>query len=250
MPTAICPHCHQPHPVGAAFCPTTGQALVVAQPAIAAAPVPVAPAATPWGSTPPGPQALAPQGYGGVKHSYPLAIQQASLGTAIGLLMKTLPYAGVRFGINIVVTIATIIFWVIALAGGAFLGAKVTPILGWIWIIGWLIAFGFIWRLFLRYFLYLLKAGHIAFLTKLITKGQIGNGQAGMFAYGKRIVTQRFAEVNVLFAVDILVEGVVRAFNRTLDFITGLIPIPALQQLMVLVKAVIFAATTYIDETI
>src|SRR5262245_12189008 len=130
MPTAICPHCHQPHPAGSAFCPTTGQALVVAQP---------------------GPQALAPQGYGGVKHSYPLAIQQASLGTAIGLLMKTLPYAGVRFGINIVVTIATIIFWVSALAGGAFLGAKVTPNLGWIWIIGWLIAFGFIWRLFLRY---------------------------------------------------------------------------------------------------
>jgi hypothetical protein len=50
-------------------------------------------------------------------------------------------------------------------------------------------------------------------LTELVTRGQIGNGAEGMFAYGKRIVTERFAQTNVLFAMDLLVEGVVRAFN-------------------------------------
>src|SRR5262249_15606597 len=154
------------------------------------------------------------------------------------------------FGILVCATIATIIFWVIAIGGAAWLGAKVAPAVGWVWAIGFLVAFGFFWRLFLRYFLYLLSCGHVAVLTELITQGQIGNGSEGMCAYGRRIVKERFGEVSVLFAVDLLVKGVVRAFNRTLDFIGRLLPIPALQQLIHLVNAVIYAATTYVDETI
>src|SRR5262249_17450053 len=163
-------------------------------------------------------------------HSYPLAVRDASLGTAIGLLMKTLPYALVRFAILVGASLATIVLCVIAFAGAAWLAVKVTPVLAWIWAIGWLVPFGLYWRLPLRYFLDLLKCGHVAVLTELIVKGQIGNGSEGMFAYGKRIVTERFGEVNVLFAVDLLVEGVVRAFNRTLDFLGSLLPVPALQQ--------------------
>src|SRR5262245_45013459 len=156
-----CPHCNEEHPAAAAFCPRTGLAFEV--PAQVPVPAPIAAV----GSSQPA---------GAVRHSYPLAIEQASLGTAVGLLMKTLPYAAARFGIYIAATIATIIFWVIALGGAAFLAAKVTPALGWVWAIAWLVAFGFFWRLFLRYFLYLLKCGHIAVLTELLTRGQIGNG--------------------------------------------------------------------------
>jgi hypothetical protein len=188
--------------------------------------------------------------WGGVRHAYPLAIQDAGFGTAFGLLMKTLPYALVRFGVMMAASILTIVAWVIALGGGAYLGTHVAPAVGWIWVIGWLVAFGFFWRLFFRYFLYLIKCGHIVVLTELITRGQVANGSEGMFAYGKRVVTQRFGEVNALFAADLLVEGVVRAFNRTLDFIGSLLPVEALQQLLGLVRAIIFAATTYIDETI
>jgi hypothetical protein len=185
-----------------------------------------------------------------VRHDYPLAVQDAGLGTAVGLLMKTLPYAAVRFAVLVAASIATIIAWVVALGGAAFLAAKVAPPLGFIWAVACLIAYGFFWRLFFRYFLYLIKAGHIAVLTELITRGQIGNGQESMFAYGKRIVTERFGEVTALFAVGVLVKGVVRAFNRTLDFLGSLLPLPGLQQLLAFVKAVIYAATTYIDETI
>ena len=71
-----------------------------------------------------------------------------------------------------------------------------------------------------------------------------------MFAYGKRIVTERFAQTNVLFAMDLLVEGVVRSFNRTLDWVANLLPIPGMQGLMNLVKALLHSASTYIDETI
>jgi len=221
----ICPHCQQEHPEGAGFCPTTGQPIQPLVPAVVVA-------------------------GGAVKHSYPLAIQQATLGTAIGLLLKTLEEAGMRFAVNLAVTLATIVVWVIALGGAAYLGTKVAPAVGWIWAIAWLVAFGFFWRLFVRYMLYLIKCGHIAVLTELVVKGQIGNGSEGMFAYGKRIVTDRFKEVTALFVVDALIKGVVRAFNRTLDFVASLLPVAAIQQLVALVQAVVSAATSYIDETI
>ena len=71
-----------------------------------------------------------------------------------------------------------------------------------------------------------------------------------MFAYGKRVVTERFAQTNVLFAMDLLVEGVVRAFNRTRDWVGNLLPIPGMQGLMNVVKAILYSASTYLDETI
>jgi hypothetical protein len=233
--TPSCPHCRALHPVGAAFCPETGLALAPA------APLPATPPATALGSAPPP---------GAVRHSYPLAVEQAGLGTAVGLLMKTLPYAALRFAVLVGATIATIVFWVIAIGGAAFLAAKVAPAVGWIWAIAWLVAFGFFWRLFLRYFLYLLNAGHVAVITELLTTGRIGNGSEGMFAYGRRVVKERFGEVTALFAVDLVVKGVVRALNRTLDFVGSLLPIPGVQQLVRLVNAVLYAATTYVDETI
>jgi hypothetical protein len=63
-------------------------------------------------------------------------------------------------------------------------------------------------------------------------------------------VKDRFGEVNVLFALDLLVDGVVRAFNRTLDWVGSLIPVPGLDSLLGFVKAVLSSATTYVDETI
>jgi hypothetical protein len=101
-----------------------------------------------------------------------------------------------------------------------------------------------------RYFLYLLQAGHIAVLTELVTRGEFGNGNEGLFTYGKRVVIERFGQINLLFALDLLIRGVVAAFNRTLDFVTGLLPIPGLQSVMGIVNAIVRAATTYVDETI
>jgi hypothetical protein len=137
----------------------------------------------------------------------------------------------------------------VLVAGFAFL-SKATPALGWAWVVALLVVAGSIWRFAVRYVLYLLKAAHIAVLTELITTGRIGNGSEGMFAYGKRIVTERFGEVNVMFGLDLLIDGVVRAFNRTLDWIANLLPIPGLDSVMGVVRSVLRASTTYIDETI
>jgi len=185
-----------------------------------------------------------------VRHSYPLAIQDASLTTAFGLLMRTSPYAMARFGVLLTVSVVTIVWYVVTFGGWLFLGSKVHPIAGYGWLFFGLTIYGYLWRTLVRYFLYMLKAGHIAVLTELLTKGTIGSSNEGMFEYGKRIVTERFGQMNAMFALDLLVHGVVRAFNRTLDWIANLIPIPGLSGVASVVKAVVYSATTFVDETI
>lgn len=185
-----------------------------------------------------------------VRHSYPLAIDQAGFSTACNLLMKTLPYAMVRFGILLAFSVVTIVWLIVTFGGAGFLGNAVHPWLGVGWMVAGLGLYGYIWWMIVRYFLYLVQAGHIAVLTELVTTGHIGAGSEGMFAYGKRIVTERFGQVNLLFAMDLLIRGVVRVFNRTLDFIAGFIPIPGLQSIVGIANAIVRAATTYIDETI
>ncbi|MFT3927885.1 MAG: hypothetical protein QM778_35485 [Myxococcales bacterium] len=184
-----------------------------------------------------------------VRHSYPLAVSDAGFSSSLSLLLSTLPYALVRFGILFGVSVATLIWYGVTFGGGAFIGQRV-PLLGYAWIFGGLGVWGYLYWFIVRYFLYLLKAGHIAVLTELMTHGRVNNGQEGMFQYGTRVVKERFGEVNAMFALDALVAGVVGAFNRTLNWISNLLPIPGLSSLTNLVTAVVRAATTYIDETL
>jgi hypothetical protein len=185
-----------------------------------------------------------------VRHSYPLQVRSPSLATAIGLLLRTLPYALVRFGILLAYTIGTIVWFSITFGGGAWLGTHIAEAVGFVWIIAGLVAFGYLWYAILRYFLHVVECGHVAVLTELITKGSVGSGGEGMFAHGRQVVAAKFAQINVLFGLNALVRGVVGTFNRTLDFVGELIPIPGLESLAHLVNAVLRAATRYIDKVI
>lgn len=185
-----------------------------------------------------------------VRHSYPLAIRNASLSTALKLFLRTLPYALARFGVLVGMSVVGIVWAVVTFGGGAWLGEKVHSVVGLGWIAAGCGGLGWVWRFILRYALHLMKCGHVAVLTELIVRGQIGNGTEGMFSYGKRVVRDRFTQVNVLFALDHLVDGVVRAFNGTLDWVANLLPIPGMDGLMRVVKAILFSASTYLDETI
>jgi hypothetical protein len=184
-----------------------------------------------------------------VRHSYPLAISAAGLSDALRLLLQTGPFVLVRLGILGALTVAAIIWWALLIGGFAFL-ARATPLLGWAWALLLCFVAGSIWRFAVRYLLYLLKAAHIAVLTELITTGRIANGNEGMFQYGRRIVTERFGEVNVMFGLDMLIDGIVAAFNRTLSWVANLLPIPGLDSVMGVVRSVLKASTTYIDESI
>ena len=74
------------------------------------------PRASPWATVPP------QSPFTPVRHSYPLVVRDHGLGTAIGLLMRSLPYALARFGILLAYTLACIV-WLVVTFGYADFGA-------------------------------------------------------------------------------------------------------------------------------
>jgi hypothetical protein len=185
-----------------------------------------------------------------VRHAYPLAVRDASLGTAFSLLVQSLPYALARFGVLLGASVLAIVWLAITIGGAAFLGTHVAHVFGWVWAITCILAASFVWGTALRYVLHLIDCGHVAVLTELITRGSVGNGAESMFAYGRRIVTERFAQANVLFGLNALVRGVVETIHGTLDWIADLIPIPGLESISSLVTLLLKGATRYIDKVV
>ncbi len=200
-------------------------------------PPPNAPNPSVWTTPPAAPPTAS------VPHSYPLAVRDHGLATAFGLLMQSLPYALARCGILLAYSLGGIIWLVITFGGAAWLSAHIANAFGVVWFILCVVGIGWFWGTVLRYLLHLIACGHVAVLTELITRGQIGNGSESQLAYGKRVVTQRFGQVNALFGLNMLVRGVLQAFHRTLDWIAELLPIPGLESLANLVNTVMRAAT-------
>jgi hypothetical protein len=185
-----------------------------------------------------------------VRHAYPLAVRDPSLTTAFGLMMRSLPYALARFGVLLAASVVAILWLVITFGGAAWLGSHIASVFGLVWLIMCLLAVSFVWGTILRYILHLIECGHVAVLTELVTKGSVGNGTEPMFAYGRRIVTERFGQANVLFGMNMLVRGIVQSFHRTLDWIGELLPIPGLESLSNLVNIMLKATTRYLDKVI
>jgi hypothetical protein len=185
-----------------------------------------------------------------VRHSYPLAVRDYGLASAISLLIQSLPYALARFGILLAFAVACIIWIVVAFGGAALLGTHIGGPFGFVWFLICVGGAGFFWGTVLRYVLHLLACGHVAVLTELITRGQVGNGTESMLAYGRRVVTERFGQVNALYALNLMVRGILSAFHRSLDWVADLLPIPGLEGLASVVNIILRAATRYLDKVI
>jgi hypothetical protein len=169
------------------------------------------------------------------------------LGEALGLIVKTLPFIWIRLGTYALLGIGLGLYFAVA-GGVAWLLGQVLAPLG---IIVFLIAWGGAWALVQwasRYFFYLLRAAHTAVMTEHIVYGR---GPAGsQVAYGKQQVMDRFRDTSIMFAVDQVIDGVVRNINRTFARLTRILPIPGQKNLNKIVSQVTKFATTYIDEAI
>jgi hypothetical protein len=207
-------------------------------------PPPNAPPASVWTTPPVAPPAAS------IPHSYPLAVRDHGLGTAFGLLMQSLPYALARCGILLAYSLGGIIWLVITFGGAAWLGTHIAGAVGVVWFVLCIVGVGWFWGAVLRYLLHLLACGHVAVLTDLITRGQVGNGNESQLAYGKRVVTERFGQVNALFGLNMVVRGILAAFHQTLDWVADTLPIPGLESLSHVVNIVLRAATRYLDKVI
>lgn len=185
-----------------------------------------------------------------VRHSYPLRIRDHGLGTAVALSIRSLPYALTRFAVEMGFTIAGIVWIVVAFGGAAWLGTHVAQAFGWVWLIVCVGGVGWFWATVLRYVMHLIDCGHVAVLTELVTRGEVGNGNELMFAYGRRIVLAKFGQVNALFALNMVIRGVLRSFHRTLDWIAEAIPLPGLEAISSILNIIMSAATRYLDKAI
>lgn len=177
-------------------------------------------------------------------------LSSLKLGVAVNLLMKTMPILLIRLGVMLLFWVVAFIY--LAFTGGvAFLiGSAVDWLGGLIFIIA-LVSVIPLYNLAYRYVFYMIKAAHIAIMAELVTNEKLklppGRGQ---LEYGKNRVQERFGEVNAMFVVDELVQGVVRAFTRTVYSIARWLPGDTLDTLVKVINRVITFATSYIDEAI
>ena len=100
-----------------------------------------------------------------------------------------------------------------------------------------------------EYILYIVKAGHIAVMVELIDNRAMPEGRS-QIGHAQAMVRKRFSEASVLFAIDQLVKGVLRAITGMIRGVFTLLPIPGVRQLVTILHAFLNIAVGFIDEVI
>ena len=173
------------------------------------------------------------------------------LNNVFGILTKTLPfiifrlliYLAIAFGYMIVIGVGATIGYALGSIGSESGGGAG---------IGGLIGFGVasIALYWLReYILYLVKAGHIAVMIELMDGSELPDGK-GQIDYAQSKVKERFAQTSILFGVDQLIKGILRALNRMVFTVASFIPIPGLEGVVGFANKIMNASLTYTDEVI
>lgn len=177
-----------------------------------------------------------------------MILDSLQLGKSFKLMLRTLPIIGLRLGANILFWIGLLIY--LAITGWvAYLIGNAIEIVGVILFIVALIAIIPIYNLVYHYVFYLLKAAHVAIIAELLVNGDVPQGQS-QIAWGKQKVQERFGEVSGMFIIDELVRGIVRAFTRTVFFLTSWLPGDTLRTAVSIINRVIEYAMNYIDEAV
>lgn len=176
-----------------------------------------------------------------------------SIATAFALMRRTLPFlifrCAVYFGIAVAYVLATGTGAGIGWGVGA-LGDEDFRVGATFW--GGAIGFGVVaGALYLarEYLLYIVKAGHIALMVEHLDGRDLPAGQ-GQIAYARLIVTERFGQASVLFAVDQLVKGVINAITGLVQGLLSILPIPGLDKVMGILRAYLRLSVGLIDEVI
>jgi hypothetical protein len=158
-------------------------------------------------------------------------------------MFSTLPFIALRTAVYFGCSLLLILGFV----GGPALGVSILPngigFWGGVAVGGgaacWLVYF------LREYFLYLVKAGHIAVLVELMEGRKLPKGQ---LSYAKDIVAERFVEASAFFVIDGVISGILGVLNRLLVGLGSFIP--GMDSAMVFVGRVLRTSLTYADEVI
>ena len=177
-----------------------------------------------------------------------------SISRTLGLMMRTMPFILFRmiifFGITIVYIMATGTGGAIGYGAGKISSDPDAQGTFAVW--GAVGGFGLVSAVLFwvrEYMLYIVKAGHIAVMVELLQGKELPMGR-GQIEHAKAVVTERFVETNVLFALDQLIKGAIGAITGLIGGIAAFLPIPGLQGLVNFVNTVIRISLTYVDEII
>jgi len=167
---------------------------------------------------------------------------------ATRIFAQTLPFVLLRVGVGVLFGLLAVVYfgsiiWILT----SFLGS-----LSGIIAIGGLLIAGLVFlavvKLLRKYVLYLVAAGHIAVIAHIVDTGEVPDSQ---LAFGKKKVTDRFAEASALFLVDKLITAVVKQFNkRAVSFAKWVSFIPAMETVVKILKQAVGLAASFIDEAI
>ncbi|EWH00371.1 hypothetical protein [Halomonas sp. BC04] len=175
------------------------------------------------------------------------------IGQALGLMLKTLPFILFRLAVYFGVALAYVLMTGVGAGVGwgvGGLGDEGFRAASTFW--GGVVGFGIVGAIMYilrEYLLYMVKAGHIAVLVELMDGKPLPQGR-GQIEHASTVVKARFAQASVLFGVDQLIKGVLRAITGLARGIFRLLPIPGARQFIRLVEMFLRIAVGFIDEVI
>jgi len=172
---------------------------------------------------------------------------------ATNVYRQTMPYVLLQFGIGVAFALIGVIYvslitWLGLrfLAGDGGTGVLIVAI---VMLVG-LATFAYIWRLIQKYVLYMIKTGHVAVIAHIVEEGEAPENQ---IKYGINEVKEYFVEASALFGVSLLIDAVLKQFNRAVARVKELIPLPIPSQLQTLITVLqksVRLAVSYLDNAI
>jgi hypothetical protein len=172
-----------------------------------------------------------------------------SVGTSLSIMGRTLPFILLRMAVYFGITFT----YIVAIGAGAGIGYGIgqigdepTSFAVWGGIAGFGITSAIVYWI-REYILYMVKAGHIAVMVSLIDGEPLPQGQ---ITHAQETVRARFGEANVLFALDQLIKGIIRAITGLLGGVAAFLPIPGLSTLVGFFNSIVRMSLTYVDEII
>lgn len=176
-----------------------------------------------------------------------------NIGSALGMMVRTLPFILLRMAVYFGITLGYILITGIGAGVGYGIGgfgeegfrASTTM---WGGVAGFGI-FGAVMYWAREYILYIVKAGHIAVLIELIDGKPMPEGRS-QINHASAVVKERFPQASVLFAVDQLIKGVIGAISGMVRGILTILPIPGARQVGGILSAFLRIAVGFVDEVI
>ena len=158
------------------------------------------------------------------------------------IYMKTMKFVWLKLGLGLGITALSAVLFGICAGIGALISGDAFIVM----LLVWMILTAAMYKYIMSYFGYMLKAAHIAVVTKAVSTGEVPDN---MVEAGKEMVKARFATSNVYFVIDSLISGAVKQLQSKVDAVGNIFEkLPGMDALVSFAKIFIEIALGYVDE--